>query len=65
MGMCSDRSNVPQEVSMKVLAMMNSIHSFVSGEAFFRSMLNIPRDEYIISAKKTIKFFLIPAFTNP
>jgi hypothetical protein len=42
--------------------MMNGIHNFVSGENFFRSMLKIPRDEYIDMVKETLKFILIPAF---
>jgi AcrR family transcriptional regulator len=62
MGLCKSRKNVPTIVRMRVLAMMNGIHNFVSGENFFRSMLKIPRDEYIDMVKETLKFILIPAF---
>ena len=62
MGMCTSRKNVPTIVRMRVLAMMNAIHNFVSGESFFRSMLKIPRDEYVGMVKETLKFILIPAF---
>jgi hypothetical protein len=49
---------------MKVLAMMNAIHNFISGEDFFRSMLDAKRDEYSSMVKETLKFILIPAFNN-
>lgn len=62
MGLCESRKNVPTIVRMRVLAMMNAIHNFVSGEHFFRGMLKIPRDQYIDVVKETLKFILIPAF---
>ncbi len=62
MGLCKDKSKVPVAVSMKVLAMMNSMHNFVSGEGFFRSMLDIESKDYLSGVKETLKFLLIPAF---
>jgi AcrR family transcriptional regulator len=62
MGLCNDKSKVPYTISMKVLAMMNSMHNFVSGEDFFLSMLNIERKAYLSEVKETLKFILIPAF---
>ncbi len=53
MGLCKDKRNVPDRVRMQVHAMMNSIHNFVSGENFFRSMLKMPREEYIPMVKET------------
>ncbi len=50
---------------MQVLAMMNAIHNFISGENFFRPMLKIEREEYITLAKETLKVILVPAFTSP
>lgn len=64
MGLVSDRKNVPNKVRMEVLAAMNSIHNFVSGESFFRSMLGVGRDEYVGMVKQTLKFLLIPAFNS-
>jgi TetR/AcrR family transcriptional regulator, regulator of cefoperazone and chloramphenicol sensitivity len=64
MGLCKDKKNVPDRVRMQVHALMNSIHNFVSGENFFRSMLKISRDEYIPMVKETLKFILLPAFTG-
>jgi TetR/AcrR family transcriptional regulator, regulator of cefoperazone and chloramphenicol sensitivity len=64
MGLSRDKKSVPNRVRMQILAMMNSIHNFISGEEFFRSMLKMARDEYIASVKETLKFILLPAFTG-
>jgi len=49
---------------MQVLAMMNAIHAFISGEDVFRPMLKLGRDEYIARVNETLKFILIPAFAG-
>lgn len=64
MGLCKDKTNVPKIVRMHVLAMMNAIHNFVSGEDFFRSMLDVERDEYVSMVKETLKYILLPAFAG-
>ena len=64
MGLCKDKKRVPNLVKMKVLAMMNAIHNFVSGEDFFRSMLEVTREEYISLVKETLRFILLPAFAG-
>jgi TetR/AcrR family transcriptional regulator, regulator of cefoperazone and chloramphenicol sensitivity len=64
MGLCSDKKNIPKIVRMQVLAVMNAIHNFVSGEDFFRSLLEVSRDEYLAMVKETLKFILIPAFNR-
>jgi AcrR family transcriptional regulator len=56
--------SVPVEAKMKVLAMMNAIHNFISGEEFFRSMLNLDKDDYMSRVKETLRFILIPAFVS-
>ena len=48
---------------MKVLSIMNAIHNFVSGENFFRPMMQVSREEYIRAAKETLKFFNVSAFS--
>jgi len=63
MGLAKDRKNVPADAKMKVLAIMNAIHNFVSGENFFRPMMGIDRESYIKEAKETLKFFNLSAFT--
>jgi len=64
MGLSADRKNVPPETMMKVIAVMNSIHNFISGEGFFRPMLKLSRERYIAMVKDTLKFMHIPAFTQ-
>jgi hypothetical protein len=64
MNLCRDKENVSAGARMQVLAIMNSIHNFISGENFFRPMLGLERDEYILMVKETLKFILIPAFSG-
>mgnify|MGYP000947263625 CR=1 FL=1 len=64
MGLSADRKNVSVDVVLKVLAVMNSIHNFVSGENFFRPMVNLSRPAYIQQVKDTLKFIHIPAFAQ-
>lgn len=56
--------SVPVEAKMKVLAMMNAIHNFISGEEFFRSMLKLGKEDYMSRVKETLRFILIPAFDS-
>ncbi|MCA1960030.1 MAG: TetR/AcrR family transcriptional regulator [Desulfomonile sp.] len=63
-GLVPTRKNVPNHIKMRVVAMMNLMHSFVSGEDFFRSLFGIERDEYLALVKQTLKFILIPAFAT-
>lgn len=62
MGLAQDKRTVPVGIKMQVLAIMNAIHNFVSGENFFRSLLKIEGPEYTQWVKATLKFILIPAF---
>ena len=64
MGLARDKKNVPPETMMKVLAVMNSIHTFISGENFFCPMVKVDRERYIALVKETLKFIHIPAFTQ-
>jgi TetR/AcrR family transcriptional regulator, regulator of cefoperazone and chloramphenicol sensitivity len=64
MGLCKDKRNVSPDISLKVLALMNAIHNFVSGEDFFRSMLKLEREAYIVMAKETLHCIFLPAFTG-
>ena len=64
MGLTKDVRRVKPEAMMEVLVVMNAIHSFISGEDFFRSMTRLERDVYIETVKSTLKFVLIPAFVQ-
>ena len=63
-GLALDRDHVSVEVKAAVLAAWSSILNFISGENFFRPILNVAHDEYISVTKETLKDFLIPAFTQ-
>ena len=62
MGLTKDAKNPSPRAMMEVMSIMNGMHSFVSGENFFRPMLNLDRKNYIRAVKETLKFILIPAF---
>jgi hypothetical protein len=64
MHLSENPKNVPVEAKMKVLAMMNAIHNFISGEEFFRSMLKLDKENYMSRVKETLRFILIPAFES-
>jgi AcrR family transcriptional regulator len=64
MGFAKDKKNASPHVLLMVLAVMNAMHCFVSGEDFFRPIVALSREEYIAEAKKTLKFIHIPAFTQ-
>jgi AcrR family transcriptional regulator len=63
-GLISDKRTISPYVQMVVIALMNSMHNFVSGENLFRPMINVSRESYIQSVKETLKFIHIPAFTQ-
>ena len=65
MDLSQDRNNASPAAKMKVLTLMNAIHNFVSGEAFFLPMLGITRKDYISRTKETIKFFSLSNFIEP
>jgi hypothetical protein len=64
MNLTQDARKAPPRAMMEVLAVMNGIHSFVSGENSFRTMINLEKDEYVRLVKDTLKFILIPAFVE-
>jgi AcrR family transcriptional regulator len=64
MGLAADKKNVSADAKMKVLAVMNSIHSFISGENFFRSILKTDKEAYVALVKETLKFIHVPAFAR-
>lgn len=64
MGLTPDPKQVPPVAIMEVLTVMNALHNFVSGEDFFRLMTGMTRENYILAAKETLKFILIPAFVQ-
>ncbi|OGR15152.1 MAG: TetR family transcriptional regulator [Desulfobacterales bacterium RIFOXYA12_FULL_46_15] len=64
MDLSTKRGNASPFAKMKVLSIMNAIHNYVSGEAFFLPMLGITREEYICLTKETVKFFTLSNFVD-
>ena len=64
MGLTKNKKKVPPDTMLEILALINSIHNFISGEDFFRPMVKLKRDEYITLVKKTLKLIHISAFTQ-
>jgi AcrR family transcriptional regulator len=63
MGLSNDKANVSIQSKARILAVWNTVLNFISGENFFRPMLNTDREDYIKVVKETLKFILVPAFT--
>jgi len=64
MGLAEDKAHVPPQANARVLAVWNSVINFAAGESFFRPMLKLDCKGYIDVVKETLKFILIPAFTQ-
>lgn len=64
MGLANSKKELPRDAQLKMLAVMNAIHNFVSGENFFLAMLGLEREHYLAGVKETLKFLVIPAFTQ-
>ncbi len=63
MGLKQDRDNIGQSLAA-VLTVMNSIHSFISGESFFTKMVKKNKENYMALVKETLKALFISAFTG-
>jgi len=64
MGLSNNRETASTEAKARILAVWNTVLNFISGENFFRPLLDTDRDEYIRVVKETLKFILVPAFTS-
>ncbi len=64
MGLAMDKKSISVQAKARVLAVWNSVFNFISGEAYFRPMLDVDRENYIELVKETLKFILIPAFVR-
>ena len=63
MQLAADNEAVSIEAKARILAVWNTVLNFISGENFFRPMLQTDHDNYTKVVKETLKFILIPAFT--
>ena len=64
MGLSQDKANVSIQAKARILAVWNTVLNFISGENFFRPMLDTDHNNYMRVVKETLKFILVPAFTT-
>lgn len=62
MGLVEDKKQLPIDAEIRMLAIVNSIHNFVSGQGFFLAWLEIDPEKYVKKVKETLKFIILPAF---
>ncbi len=64
MGLAPDQKDVTVQAKARILAVWNSVLNFISGQTFFRPMLDVAPEDYVAVVKETLKFILVPAFTT-
>jgi AcrR family transcriptional regulator len=64
MGLAMDKSSITSTAKARVMAMVLSLFSFTSGEPFLRPVLGVEKAQYVDIIKDTLKFIMIPAFTQ-
>jgi AcrR family transcriptional regulator len=64
MGLSKDKANVSIQAKARILAVWNTVLNFISGENFFRPMLDTDHKNYMQVVKDTLKFILVPAFAS-
>lgn len=64
MGLAMDKRSITPPAKARVMAVVLSLFSFTSGENFLRPILGFEQKEYVEIIKDTLKFILIPAFTQ-
>ena len=63
MGLADDKEHVSPQAKARIMILWNAVLNFISGESFFRPILEVERSEYLDVIKETLKDLLIPAFT--
>jgi len=63
MGLASDKKKVSVQAKARIMAAWNAVLNFISGERFFRPLLELDRGPYVSTVKETLNFLLVPAFT--
>ncbi len=61
MGLRQDKENIGKSLA-SVLIIMNSIHSFISGEGYFAKIVGKNREQYIALVKESLKTIFTSAF---
>jgi AcrR family transcriptional regulator len=64
MDLAEDKAHVPVQAKASILAVWNCVLNFISGENFFRPILNVDLADYKNVVKETVKFMMVKAFTK-
>ena len=64
MDLAQDKAHVPVQAKASILAVWNCVLNFISGENFFRPILNVDSADYKNVVKETVKFMMVRAFTK-
>jgi AcrR family transcriptional regulator len=64
MDMAKSKDKVSVQTKARILSVWNCVLNFISGESFFRPILDIDRQHYLETIKETLKFIIVPAFTK-
>ena len=64
MDLAEDKAHVPVQAKASILAAWNCVLNFISGENFFRPILNVDHADYQDVVKETVKFMMVRAFTK-
>jgi AcrR family transcriptional regulator len=63
MKLAPNKKEISVQARARILAVWNTVLNFISGENFFRPMLDTNHADYVRVVKETLKFILVPAFT--
>jgi TetR/AcrR family transcriptional regulator, regulator of cefoperazone and chloramphenicol sensitivity len=63
MKLAPNKKEISVQARARILAVWNTVLNFISGENFFRPMLDTNHADYVQVVKETLKFILVPAFT--
>jgi AcrR family transcriptional regulator len=64
MELAVSKKQISIQAKARILAVWNTVLNFISGESFFRPILDTRHENYIKVVKDTLKFILVPAFTS-
>jgi len=62
MKLAPNKKEISVQARARILAVWNTVLNFISGENFFRPMLDTNHADYVQVVKETLKFILVPAF---
>jgi AcrR family transcriptional regulator len=64
MELAPNKNQISVQARARILAVWNTVLNFISAENFFRPMLETDHADYVQVVKETLKFILVPAFTE-